>query len=635
MKIATIVDWPDVKNAEYEVVKRLEIALESLGHELVLLNNQGFRIKLKKNGHKVYDVSRNYSDLEFCLNLHFAAPKIFDLHMYGALWNPPQFYFDWGYNMSSAHLLSFDDYLTYGSKPLDNHINNLIGVKGVSVNDGLKLAPSVPGECFHVEITKESKIFYSGINWERIGNKKGRHHDLFVYLDKKNAINIYGPKLFSGAQPWAGFKNYKGSIPFDGISAISVVNDCGISLVISSDAHRECHAATNRLYESLAAGAVIIADDNEFVRQQFGDNVLRFEYSDDPEDNARNIYDLYQWIIKNPQEAQEKAAAAQKIYLEKFKLEKLIADLIEGHADRKSKIEQAYYELSDQGLVSVIGFFDECDDEEVRRTLNSIAQQSYKEIELICCVDEDYADDFKNILQDYIAIKESRIEVIRGEQKKALTGQIIVQATTDAKGGYITFIEEGEEYFENHLASLVKTVDGAEVAQASVIFQNVIDGISTRNLARFSHYINDNNINPSNFECLSSLLVRKSYFEKIVAGLYYMDTMSGSFIVSSALRDEAIKQSLRGTLVSEYHQMISPPMMSEARQLGTINDATRRQVLAKIGGATETAVLGHVHVSPHEVRAEVRALVNEWFAPMSWIINFARRFRQLASNIKK
>ena len=48
----------------------------------------------------------------------------------------------------------------------------------------------------------------------------------------------------------------------------------GVGLVISSDSHYKDEVVSNRLFETIAARAVIISDDNPGVRKLLGDSCL-------------------------------------------------------------------------------------------------------------------------------------------------------------------------------------------------------------------------------------------------------------------------------------------------------------------------------------------------------------------------
>ena len=72
---------------------------------------------------------------------------------------------------------------------------------------------------------------------------------------------------------------------------------------------------SNRIWESAAAGAVIITDKNEFITRHFGNSVIAVENRGDQEETFNQIYEAYLWILKNPENAHKMAINAQKIYL--------------------------------------------------------------------------------------------------------------------------------------------------------------------------------------------------------------------------------------------------------------------------------------------------------------------------------
>ena len=107
------------------------------------------------------------------------------------------------------------------------HLNNLLG-RDSSYNEYPEFYPSASRNDFHTPCTKFTNLFYCGINWERLSDKKGRHDDMFEQLDQAGFMKLYGPRSFEGKKLWDGFKSYRGEIPFDGISVIEKINDCGI-----------------------------------------------------------------------------------------------------------------------------------------------------------------------------------------------------------------------------------------------------------------------------------------------------------------------------------------------------------------------------------------------------------------------
>ena len=134
-------------------------------------------------------------------------------------------------------------------------------------------------------ILQNPRIFYIGVNWERLAVKDGsdsRHGGLLEQLDSAGIVELYGVEILNDVNLWEGFTNYRGELPFDdGESIVKRSNQCGISLVLSSKAHRSSGLVSTRLFQACAARTVIIADNNSFIREHFGDTVITFEYDEE------------------------------------------------------------------------------------------------------------------------------------------------------------------------------------------------------------------------------------------------------------------------------------------------------------------------------------------------------------------
>ena len=59
-------------------------------------------------------------------NLHFASAKNYDGFSYIALWNPIQFYVDWGYRRYSSNLTTHHDAITCLGNITDNHFSRQV-----------------------------------------------------------------------------------------------------------------------------------------------------------------------------------------------------------------------------------------------------------------------------------------------------------------------------------------------------------------------------------------------------------------------------------------------------------------------------------------------------------------------------
>ena len=265
-KIAVVQMWPEIKAAEDEVIVRIENTCKKIGIEVILIKTDGTLVESPEK-----QITQN--DVDFVIHLHFETPKTYDAFSFVALWNPLQFYFDWGYRKYSNNIRTHDDFLSCDSPWADDHIKRMI------LNDASHFKPKF--YLFHSLSTPicnpslgKQKLFYVGINWERLGKSKGRHQELLESLDKSGELIIYGPKKFQGVNVWNGFKSYAGPLPFDGESVIHAIHEAGITLVLSSQAHKESELMSSRLFEGLAAGSVIIADENKFAHIHLVDTIL-------------------------------------------------------------------------------------------------------------------------------------------------------------------------------------------------------------------------------------------------------------------------------------------------------------------------------------------------------------------------
>jgi hypothetical protein len=325
---AVVSCWPNLKNAEYEVVERLKSAAHSIGWTCLVINNAGYAI----DGSGFVD-----GRVEFCISLHYSTAKAWNTFTYYTIWNPIKYYHEFGYADARNNILSCDDYLSYNSEPLRSQLQHLLGGrKKQGKNNYISFVAGCAGDLLppHDNFIAGFSLFYCGINWERGSKKHGRHHELFKLLDKTGVVKFFGPKKFCGFRPWAGYENYSGEIPFDGVTLLEIINECGVALVLSSDEHRRFHCVSSRLYESIAAGALIISDNNQFVIDNFAGCVLFFEYTDNHLANCQAIMAEIEWIRENPSEAKAMVVSAQEIYKARFALEVQLENVIISHVDK-------------------------------------------------------------------------------------------------------------------------------------------------------------------------------------------------------------------------------------------------------------------------------------------------------------
>src|ERR1700712_300054 len=107
--------WPDVRNAEYEVLQRLLAAAEAIGQSVAVIDNNGkvlwsspaLRLQIGEELPK--------DSVRYIISLHFESPRVLDIYSYYALWQPIEFYYDFGYSQSISKFSTHNDLLSCDS----------------------------------------------------------------------------------------------------------------------------------------------------------------------------------------------------------------------------------------------------------------------------------------------------------------------------------------------------------------------------------------------------------------------------------------------------------------------------------------------------------------------------------------
>lgn len=477
-RFAVVKMWKDLKVAEDENIERIKIAAQQLGIECVVVDEfyRYIDSPLKVATEESFD---------FVMHLHFCTKKINNLFSFVALWNPIQFYQDWGYRRYTNNLLTHDDFLSCSSGAADDHVRRIIHEDIFHLQPELHLYHSLSTPLLSPTLGK-MRLHYCGINWERVGKERGRHAELLEYLDSQNQIDIYGPQTLHGVKVWDGFKCYRGSLPFDGISMVQSINESGIALVLSSDAHIKSELMSNRLFESVAAGAAIICDENPFAKKFFGDSLLYIDKKCDPEEITLQVKNHLRWIASNKDEALQKIYAAQEIFKSNFCLKNSILSIYKEIENRKQKIEDLF-SCSDENMLHVCHVLKKYSKESLGRISCNI-KQKYKNIKNYIFVDryeyDRYSENFLEIAQqksvnivavDYF-IRDARGRII----EDAMIGDIICKfIDTIPNCDYFSIILPSESVFDTHYAKLMRLMqinNAVGVCSASMLRHTAGDG---------------------------------------------------------------------------------------------------------------------------------------------------------------
>ncbi len=336
--------WPDQAVAEHENIARLRDAARLLDVQLIELDKYGHILGSPRN--RVTN-----DDVDFVLHLHFETAKTYDATSVAAMWNPTQFYFDWGFDRHWNNQMSHDIFAYTGS----SEIRKLVRAsRGDAVADDMPLLNHTLAEPIIPPKKHDAyRIMYCGINWEKLTNKPERHIGVLRELDNLDMLDVYGPESIRGIKVWEGYKGYKGSIPFDGRTIIRRISEAGVCLVFSSEAHIRSGIMSNRLFEAMAGGAVVIGDEHPFIAQALGTNYIRVPSSLPNKERVALITEAIERFNEHPEEAMALAEAAQKQLLASYHLCDQLAGVFEAASRHRRGSEAAIASVSSP-LVDIV-----------------------------------------------------------------------------------------------------------------------------------------------------------------------------------------------------------------------------------------------------------------------------------------
>ena len=455
-RFAIVKLWPNVKVAEDEVIARVKRSAKSLGLECIEIHGDGTFLDGPRRRVTAKDV-------DFVIHPHYETAKNYDVFSFVTLWNPPDFYHLWGYRRFAPHLLTHDDVLSCLSPAADDQYRRLAAKDPTRGDIHFTLFHSLSEPILEPTLG-DKKLFYAGINWDRLGKGKTRHQAVLDILDGTGELRIYGPHSLHGTKVWEGYKSYRGQIPFDGVSAIDEINKAGIALAFSSEAHVDAGLMSSRLFESLAAGAVVIADENPFAQKHFGDALLYVDTRRTPEHTVDQILEHVRWIRKNPDAAKALAQKAQNIFKERFTLDRSLAALYEGFAARREKLRRAYAPQQKK-TIQLFALLPHYDAKALTRHLESIEAQQGADLKAILVIDTQEwkaeGEKIKKALQDAkqpIALRtvdfnlnDARGKAWKPRQLGAVIADLIAEVPQDQ---LFCLLAPNEAIFSDHLERL-------------------------------------------------------------------------------------------------------------------------------------------------------------------------------------
>ena len=464
--------WPGSSNAETEAITRIKRAAEENGIQCVPIDNHGH---ILTNDLCLPEKLEIISHADFIISTHFETSRAVDAFYYHVLWNPPEYslngdYYDW----VSKNYLMYDDFLIYDNGGISNHLRSILINCHRTLEKASSLLSSLPISAMLEPDLSSPKIFYCGMNWDRLVYGLSRHAGLFKLLDETGYFRIYGPdKGFDGIRHWEGYKSYQGSIPFDGFSLIKELNRCGVCLVISSDVHRRAGAVTNRAFEACAAGAVIISDDNPLMQKMFKDAALFIKYDrNNPTWTCKQIIEKYEWILSNKEEALKLARRAQEIFRKHYSLDVLLKKMVRNHPARMQAIANDLYARTEEKrvLVSYV-----CNTQSVwqaekwiGRVFSNMKNQVYRTLFLVLVVDKTIAPHVTAFCKNnYAGAQVVGLELFDSRGTRVMTdGQAFTRIRNTFAHDYFMLTNANEVWFYDHVTTLVRSTEDNNAAGA-------------------------------------------------------------------------------------------------------------------------------------------------------------------------
>lgn len=414
---------------------------------------------------------------DFIIAHYNFTPKFCHIPTYITFNGPTSFKFKSDYDI--RYCLSFDGYLTQ-SESIAQSLEDLCFGYSKKCHVLKNFANSRPKNDYFEVNLKNPKLAYFANNWEVKtggfdGTKTPRFEKLFSHLAKKtNFLELYGD-----AKGWSWIENntlIKGAIPFENADSLNnAYRNSGVGLALSThDFHKE-GAGNNRIYEIVSSGAVCIADDLPFYKEVFGNNLLYITTRDEVQ-MAAQIIKHFNWIKNNPQAALEKAKAAHEIFCQKLSMEKMVQNVIAFH----HKVQKENYcsvgykndlPKSQKPLVSVVVRSGDRSAKMVARTLDSVANQTYDNIQLVFILYKENQE-LADLIENYRTKFSNLITTVASSNVRST---VMYEGIKKTNGDYVAILDDDDIWYPNHLSKMMEFFDdnpNAEFVYAGRVYHN-------------------------------------------------------------------------------------------------------------------------------------------------------------------
>jgi hypothetical protein len=319
-----------LKAAEHEVVERIAQSTRDLGWEPRIVNVDG--------NFDLLNLEEIEEGADLVLDIHYEYPKFLKPRSIGAMWTPTSFMKEWDFPYVWENQLSHDELVhTQSQLTIDLLEQYRPDEEFGTLNHSLPSSwlPWVS----EGQRNDSPHAFYAGINWSKLSGRPGRHHQFFKFLDKKDVLDLYGPKKVSHVIPWKGFESYRGEIPFDGKSLLLRARESGISLVLSAQQHLNEGMISSRLFEGLFAGNAIISDRHPFIERHLGNSAYYLDFDKGDEYAARQLEEYVVELRENPDKLAKLQELSHDIFLSKFDLTEQLKKILRLKSEDHERVQ--------------------------------------------------------------------------------------------------------------------------------------------------------------------------------------------------------------------------------------------------------------------------------------------------------
>lgn len=594
-RFAVVKLWPGIQTAEDECIARLKLAAKAIGSECVEILADGSLI-----GSPEIKVSK--TNVDFVLHLHYDTPKRYDAFSIVALWNPLKFYHEWGYRRCSRNLTTHDDFISCSSDAADHHVARMILRSKSHLPALFKLYHSTPSVT-HAPSLGDGKLFYAGINWEAIvSSRKSRQQEVLKRMDKTGLLRIYGPTVFQGVRVWADYESYVKEIPFDGFSMIDEISKAGAALVLSSQAHKDSELMSNRLFETIAAGTLVICDENPFAKRFFGDTLLYIDGRSSIEQIYDDITRHLAWANANPELALEKIAKAQAIFRDGFSLIQNLSDLYSGLAERKRELATRQNPDASAGLsIKLHLLMPEFSEKVLEQHIHSVEVQDYKNLEPVLVIDRCSSESNRVAINSAIAASKVEIQVKEVDwfnygvhpeikAKRKLGGILVELLDSSTAADAFIVVAPNESLISNHLSVLAGALEREQEVSCAATAAVLLDGDqavhTVHELIDFGHVNRDG---PPGY---GRFIIRMSTIgENYKCALPYMDGRPMAILVG----ENTVSQQMPATIFIDIQREFPERVWDDAVENQIIQDYSPGAF--KISGGFTPIIHHHSQVS--------------------------------------